>query len=435
MPDGRELSRRWQAVLGRLELELNRHNFATWLAGTRARSFDGTTLVIEARSAMACEWLDLRLRVVIERAASHTFGAELVTAFVIAGESSEPAQRPSSVAPATHRTAALVVGQVNCALTFEDYLPTAGNQLALESCRALVAPEADAASPVVLYGAPGMGKSHLLHALACQVRDAGRRVACLGAEEFANRYIAAVKSKSIEDFHAVIRTVDLLIIDDLQAIAGKRGTQEELVHTMDAVGNAGGHVVVASEKHPFELGLLERLESRLAAGITAKVTAFQSEERRAFVEHVARRKRAALPGWAIERLAATNAPSVRALLGFINAAIALERSQKLDIRTLDGSFAGVTVLERSASTAESDILERVGRYFGIAIEDLTGRSRSPRLNDARAAAIAGLKERGYSLPRLATVFDGRDKSTISVLATRGRALLDEHEVLRHLLAG
>ena len=431
--DARELGRRWQAVLGRLELELNRHNFATWLAGTKARSFESGLLVVEARSAMAREWLDLRLRVVIERAASQMFGEVAVT-FVMAGE--EIGQRTTAVAlsDAPRRTS-LVVGQVNCALTFEDYLPTEGNQLALESCRAVADLEPEAASPVVLFGSPGMGKSHLLHALACRAKDSGRSVACLGAEEFANRYIAAIKAKRIEDFHEVVRTVDLLIIDDLQAIAGKRGTQEELVHTMDAVCNAGGHVVVASERHPFELGLPERLESRLAAGIITRVEGFGAGERRAFVEHVARRKRAALPSWAAERLAAVNAPSVRVLLGCINAAIALARAGKLDARALDASLAGVVVLDAATPNGEQELLERVARYFGVAVEELVGRSRTPRVSEARAAAIAGLKDRGYTLPRLAAVFGGRDKSTISTLAARGRGLLEEHEILRHLLAG
>jgi len=436
--DARELARCWQSVLGRLELELNRHNFATWLSGTRARSFDGTTLVIETRSTMACEWLDRRMRVVIERAAAQGFGAAVSAQFVVAGERTDgPATNPVAAAtpPRQPEPAATAIGQVNCAYTFEDYLPTSGNQLAIDSCLALVEPEERAPSPVVVYGQPGMGKTHLLHALACRMKDRGRSVALLSAEEFTNRFLGSLRARQVEEFQGVIRNVDLLIIDDLQAIAGKKATQDELVCTMDAIANSGGYVVVASERHPFELGLPERLESRLAAGIVTRVEAFAAAERRAFVEHVARRRRVALPGWAIDRLSAVNAGSVRVLLGCINAALLLERNQKLDPRSLDASLAGVAVLDAAPVSGEQDLLERVARYFGVAVEDLAGRARSPRITEARAIAIAGLQQRGYSLPRIAAIFGNRDKSTVSTLAGRGRSLIESQDILRHLLAG
>jgi hypothetical protein len=138
--NSRELARAWQGTLGRLELELNPHNFATWLAPTRARSFDGDELVIEAKSAMACDWLDRRMRVVIERAASQGFGGSVRLKFVAAGDAVDLKQmlvdEPVPAAPATRA----VMGTVNCAYTFEDYLSTSGNQLALQACLALVEP-------------------------------------------------------------------------------------------------------------------------------------------------------------------------------------------------------------------------------------------------------------------------------------------------------
>lgn len=433
--DSRELLRAWQGVLGRLELELNPHNFTTWLAPTRARSFDGSSLVVEARSAMACDFLDRRMRVVVERAVAQAFGASVALTFVSAGEVPEDDAVMQPVVE-QRRGRSDVIGTVNCSLTFEDYLATDGNRLAMQACLALVEPSDLVASPVVLFGSPGLGKTHLLHALACRAKDLGRSVACLSAEEFTNRFLGAIRARRADEFQAQIRRVDLLIIDDLQSIAGKKATQEELVWTIDAVTHAGGHVVVASERHPFELGLHERLESRLVAGIVTRIEPFEWNERRALIEAVARRKRGGLPGWAIERLAAVNACSVRVLLGCINAALALERAQQLDARTLDSSLAGVAVLEAANSGGtEQQLLERVAQYFGIASEDLVGRGRSARLSDARAVAAAGLQARGYSLPRIGVLFAGRDKGTISTLARRGREMVEEQDILRHLIAG
>lgn len=432
--DAQDRGRIWRSILGRLELELNRHSFTTWFAGTRATSFDGGGLVVETKSVMAREYLDRRMRVVVERAAANVLGGPVSIRFVAAGERAEPSEPLTEAAPVPVPQG-LAIGTVNCAFTFEGYLASSGNQLALEACLAIVEPSLLVANPVVLYGAPGLGKTHLLHALACRAKSLGRNVACLSAEEFANRYIGAVRAHRVDDFHDQIRAVDLLIIDDLQAIAGKKATQDELVWTMDAVCNSGGHVVAASERHPFELGLPERLESRLSAGIITRVEPFDCGERRAFVEHVAKRSRVGLPGWAIDRLAALNVASVRVLLGGINAAMALELRQKLEGRALDASLAGVAVRESSRPSGELELLERVARHFNVAAEDLVSRTRSPRLNEARAVATAGLQQRGYSLSRIATLFGGRDKSTMSGLAGRGRALIEENEQLTRLLAG
>jgi len=174
--DSRALTRGWQAVLGRLQLELNPHHFATWLKGTRALRSDGQTLVVEARTAIACEWLNHRLNVMVLRAMPQGFTALNNVWFVPPGAVSAPAEA-TAAGPAAPAPNAHVVGKINCEYTFEGYVAGDGNLLAIEACRALVEPSELRVSPVVLYGSPGMGKTHLLHALACRARDLGKRVA------------------------------------------------------------------------------------------------------------------------------------------------------------------------------------------------------------------------------------------------------------------
>lgn len=432
--DARELSRGWQGVLGRLELELNPHNFSTWLKGTRALRFEDGCLVVEARSNMACEWLNQRLRVVVERAATQSFPDLTSVRFVPPGElvpdvSAVPSDAPP--APPVQN----VIGKVNCNFTFDGYMPGNGNILALQACRALVEPSELRVSPVVLFGSPGMGKTHLLHALACEARSQGQRVACLNAEEFANRFIGAITSGRGDDFKSVIREVDMLIIDDLQSMTTKKATLDELVHTMEAVTNSGGSIVIASERNPFELGLPERLESRLAAGIVTRVEPFRPGEQRGFIEAVARRSRTALPGWAIDRIANCPAASVRVLLGYINGAMALERSGRLDFASLDARLAGSAALDAAASSGAGpqQVLARIARHFEVAVEDLCGRSRTARLNDARAIALAAMQRSGASLTELSATFGRRDKSTIHGLCERGRSLIDADANIRELI--
>jgi chromosomal replication initiator protein len=432
--DARELARLWQSVTGRLQFELNPHNFANYVQGTRAVGFDGSTLVVEARSSIACEWLDRRMRVVIERAAANAMSAVTAVQFVGPGERAEGTQETASESAPARTRQTLTIGTVNCGYTFDAYLASRGNELALHACRALVEPAEVRISPVVLYGAPGMGKTHLLHALACSAQAIGRSVACLSAEEFTNRYLGALRNGQVREFQDQVRSVGLLIIDDLQSIAGKAKTIDELVCTMDEVSHNRGHVVCASERHPFELGLPERLESRLAAGIITRVDPFEPGERREFIEHVSRRCRTALPGWAAERIAAAPAASVRALLGHINIAITMEQKARLDMRALDAALGGQVIARAAEAAGERDLLEQVARYFAIAVEDLTGKTRSAKAGEARAVAAAALQARGYSLSRIGALFQ-RDKSTISTVASRGRALVATRADLEHLLAG
>ena len=414
----RHLARSWRAVLGCLEVQLNPHTFATWLKGARPRSFDGATLAIETPNDIARDWLDTRLRPVIERAVAQVFGDVAVT---IVGP---------GIDPAAARPAGEILGTVNCRYTFDEYQPSEGNLLALHAIRDLAEAVPGAPSPVVLYGPPGLGKTHLLHAAACLASRLGRRVACFDAAAFTARFVEGVRTSRQGDFHAAIREVDLLLLDDLQQLAGRRATQEEFASALDAVMHRGGHVAVASERHPFDLDLLDRLSSRLAQGIVTRVEPFDDDARRAFIERVARRHRIALPAWAVQRLASCRAPSVRLLLGAVNQAIALQRVGRLDLARLDAEIARVAIAEAAGAEPTAELLERVARYFGVETGDLAGRARGARVGEARAVAAALLQEHGLSLTQVGALLGGRDKSTVSALSRKGLALLDEHPALR-----
>lgn len=436
-PTPRDLSEMWQAALGRLQVELSAHSFNTWLRGTRALHLEGGRLVIEARTALSCEWLNIKLDGVVARAVEAQLGHDVEVEFVPRGSVAAAITQPDRpVADAHPASPTEVVGRVNCAFTFEHYIAGEGNQLAYESCTRLLEGEELPISPVVIFGAPGMGKTHLLHALACRAAAASRRVACLNAEEFTTRYQTAIRGGGMEVFQAAVRSVDLFIIDDLQYLAGKTGTLNELVHTIDAVSNAGGHVVVASERHPFDLDLPERLSSRLAAGIITRVEPFIMEERRLFIDHVARSLRAGLPAWAVERIAGCEIPSTRVLQGAVHAAVALGRCGRLDPARLDADLTRVVAVESvPAGCDDRAILEVIARHFETSFEALTGRSRVAAVSSARAIAIFALKERGRSLSQIAEMLGKRDPSTISQLQARGRELLAKNPALQMQIAG
>ncbi|MEP6871760.1 MAG: DnaA/Hda family protein [Anaerolineaceae bacterium] len=433
----RDLSELWQAVLGRLQVELSAHIFNTWLRGTRALQLDGGKLTIEARTALSCEWLNIKLDAVVARAVAAQRGDEVEVEFVPRGsEAAVATLHEASPAQAWPTPPAAIIGRLNCVYTFERYLSGEGNQVAYESCTRLLERDGLPISPVVIYGPPGMGKTHLLHALASRALAASKRVACFSAEEFTTRYISAIRTGGMEAFQLSVRSVDLFVIDDLQYLAGKKGTLDELVHTIDAVSNSGGHIATASERHPLDLDLPDRLSSRLAAGIITRVEPFIMQERRDFIDHVARGLRSGLPTWAVERIAGCEIPSTRVLLGAVHAAVALSRCGRLDAARLDADLTRVAAVE-AAPPGHDDraILEAIARHFDTSFEALTGRSRVAAVSNARAIAIYALKERGRSLSQIAALLGKRDPSTISQLQVRGRQLLAADPALQSRIAG
>ncbi|MCC7365886.1 MAG: ATP-binding protein [Dehalococcoidia bacterium] len=431
--DARDLARMWQAVLGRLEVELMPATFETWLRGTRALRVEAGTLIAEGGRPFECDQLNSQLQVVVRRAVQTITGEELEVHFIPSGTGEsepdvEPHRRPGGGGPSRW-----VFGATNCSYTFERYLPAAGNRLAYQSCSSLLEEDELRISPVVVFGSPGMGKSHLLHALACRAAAAGWPVACLTAEDFTNRYQAALRKGEADAFQAAVRGARVLILDDLQYLSGKKGTQDELVHTIDAITNAGGHVAIGSERHPFDLDLLDRLASRLAAGIITRVDPLLLDERREFIARQARQLRVSLPAWATERIANLEVPSVRVLQGAVHAAIALSRADLLDPARLDAELMRVSLAEVApAACTDRSTLEAVARHFETTFEELAGRSRKAALPQARAVAVAILRERGRSLTEIAALLGGRDKSTISQLAERGHAALAGDAHLRRL---
>lgn len=426
------LRRTWQAVLGRLELEVSRANFETWLAGTAVRGLRGDDLLVEARSAFRADWLNENLAPVVERCLGAIVEEGMRVRFVAPGtdEEAEPARAEANgdVAPPAQ---ASVLGQVNGAFTLARYFRSEGSALALGSCLNLVEEGEPAISPVVVHGPPGVGKTHLLHGLAALARAQGRRVACLSGEAFTTHYQRALREGTVEVFQDEIRQVHLLIIDDLHDLAGKTGTLRELVHTLDAVTHAGGGAAVGSELRPRELGLPERLCSRLEAGIVTTVEPFAGPERRAFIEQRLRELRVALPAWCLDLLAGGTG-SVRSILAGVHAAVGLQRRGLLSELRLAAELGALALHDRSEETAKA-VIERIAGHFAIAVGEVEGRSRAAKPSRARAVAAAALQERGSSYSEIGALLGGRSRSTIKGLAERGRTLASEDTAVASLL--
>lgn len=443
VPSSRELNRDWQAVLGRLELELNPRTF-DGLRGTRPVCIDGTRLIVETHDNLALPWLNERLAFVVRRSLADVFQDELDVEFV--GRGSNPHKELSCRASEeigeadtscdSVSSVPQIIGRVNRRYVLEHYVPAHGNRLALDTCLAMLAGDDAAPGAVAIWGGPGLGKTHLLHGVAQRAQMNGWRIACLNAEDFTTRYQKALRARDVHDFQLALRDVQLFILDDLQYLVGKRATQDELVHTIDAVCDQGGHVLVAGELHPLELDLPERLTSRLSSGVVARIEPFNMSERRVFVANIARRQRAGLPVWAIDRIAALGDLPIRLVQGAVHCAIALQRSELLDAGRLDVELSSLAISEFAPGNVTTDeVLEAVARHYEATVEDLRGRSRKPALANARAVAAAVLQDRGKSLAEIGAMLGGRNRTTLSPIVNRGRRMLDAEPDLRRRLVG
>lgn len=424
LAESRELGRAWRAVLGRLQLEVGKHTFETWLHDTRALRLHEGILWVEVSNSFKCDWLNERLAFVVSRAASAVLGEDVSVRFVA---------ETAAAGAGRDEPRGRLTGALNCSLTFDRYVASDGNRLALACCRAIL-DEDRPISPLVIWGAPGLGKTHLLNALGCAALDRGWPVAAFTADDFTTTFVSALRRNEAEEFQRTIRAVRLFLLDDLQELEGKRATLEELVHTIDAVERAGGYVVVASERHPQELKLPDRLQSRLRAGVTAKVEPLSAGARRAVVLQVATELRASLPSWCVDRLAATGALSVREVYGAVRAAVALDRAGMLDPGRLDAELARLVVSSTVRTSAPEALLERVAAEFGLGVEELTGRSRRGPCTEARAVASALLRRQGMNFAAIGRALGGRDAATVKEAATRGERLLAERPDLASRLA-
>ncbi len=429
MPVDRDLARTWQGVLGRLQFDVSPHSFAAWLQPTTPLGFDGDTLLVRTPNAFHLAWLQQQFGTVLRRALIGEVGRDVDLRFVGDGERPEPSRTTDAPPPAPRG--------VNASLTFSNYMPSCGNELALQACRDLGSLDGRAAmSPILIWGAPGLGKSHLLHATANCAIERGERVVILTGEEFANGYQDSIRATNAGAFRDEVRSATLLILDDLQGLAGYTGTQKQLRETIDSVRNRGGHVVLASETHPRSLNLAESLASRIYGGLVVCMGEIQANERRAFVEHTARSLRASMPPWCVERIAAFPTGSPRDIKGVVHRAINLDRCGRLAEQALDAELAQtvITSAARKAMTPDA-IIQAIASCFDTTGEDICGRSRKGGLREARAIAMAALADSGRSLSQIGAIIGDRDPSTVSPLVEKGRLLLASMPDVRAKLAG
>jgi chromosomal replication initiator protein len=419
----------WQVALGQLQLQMTRATYDTWVKDTHLVSKDGPELVIGTKSAFAKDWLENRLLPTISRTVASILGHTVNIQFVIDTEESTKLRAPillenpkplADFASTNGRNARNHNGggnerpMLNFKYTFEQFIVGASNRLAHAASLAVAEMPAEAYNPLFLYGGVGLGKTHLLQAIAHYALSKGKHITYTTSETFTNDLINAIRTQSTDIFREKYRNTDFLLIDDIQFIAGKESTQEEFFHTFNALHSSGSQIVLSSDRPPKAITTLEdRLRSRFEWGLQADIQPPDLETRIAILRFKAETISAPVPNDVMEFIARRAQSNIRELEGALNKVVAHATMTRQPISLDLANVALQDIVSRQAELTVDQIISDVAVYYRFDRDVLIGRGRSKDVAAARHMAMyLAREETGASLPQIGEALGGRDHTTV-----------------------
>ena len=420
MPVDTSARHTWEAVLGRLQLQVTRPSFDTWLRGTVGVDMDDQTLVVAVPTPFAAEWLERRMHALIEDAVGAVTNASIGVAYhvgsgdlaQVTGSGSTSHVAPTST-PVPTRLATDT--PLNPRYSFESFVVGGSNQLAYAASMAVADAPGAAYNPLFLYGASGLGKTHLLQAIGSRAQAAGRRVAYVTCEQFTNEFLAAIKDRRTESFRARYRSADLLLIDDVQFISGKEGTQEGFFHTFNALHDSGRQIVLTCDRAPSALPLLEdRLRTRFEWGLLADIGQPSLETRTAMLSTFAESAPVDVPREVIDFIAERTPSNVRLLQGCLNRVTAMAHFTNTAVTIeLAHSALGAVAAQDVGQTSPKAAIAAVAAHYGLPQAALVSGRRDRAVASARQTAMYVLSTRHkLSADEIGAALGGRDRTTV-----------------------
>jgi chromosomal replication initiator protein len=426
----------WQSVLAQLQMEMPRASFDTWVRDTHAVGYENGALTIAVRNAYARDWLDSRLASTVNRLLIGILNSNVAVSFVVSQlDENNSTTEPDPVAPATEIVPAEPKARhvsLNPRYTFDTYVVGSGNRLAHAACQAVAEKPARAYNPLFLYGGVGLGKTHLLHAIgnACYLR--GLNVLYVSSEEFTNDMITAIRTHTTQAFREKYRSADVLLIDDIQFIAGKESTQEEFFHTFNTLHGQDKQIIVSSDRPPKSLVTLEeRLRSRFEWGLSADIQAPDLETRLAILRSKAERTGRQISDEILESVARRVQSNIRELEGALNRIIAFADLSGSSLTPNLVDMALADLLPQKLNLSAETIVEAVAAVRDISVEALIGPNRSQKNSEPRQVAMYLLrKHTNASLPQIGEAMGGRDHTTVMYAIDKIEKKIDTDDILR-----
>lgn len=429
-----DVARLWQAVLGEIELSISRGNYMTWFKNTQLlqstpevvvigvpnifikqqleRKYQDLLLEILAKNGVKPEMLEFKIFNVkspTSRSSSDTVTMDTVIANNRLSQANSPQNTNSSSLSHKYRRG------LNSRYTFESFIVGSGNELAYAACQAIAAKPGEKYNPLFIYGGVGIGKTHLIQAVGNEIIRANPRaqIVYISTEQFIQEFLDAIRYKKNTDFAERYRSADVLIVDDIQFIAGKEKTQEEFFHTFNALHQANKQIIISSDKPPKDIPTLEeRLRSRFAWGMAIDMQVPDFETRCAIVQSKASDTGLHLSSDVVEFLAHLVSTNIRELEGTLNQLIAFCEIRNLepDLQVAQTLLGGAR--NRPKHISPRHVVERTAKYFSVSVEDLLSPKRDKEIVYPRQIAMYMLRsELHMSFPKIATELGRKDHTT------------------------
>jgi chromosomal replication initiator protein len=402
---------RWNELQPLLRQMLGEDEYATWIDPLRPVAGDERSLTLASDNSIVTDWVRDHLLRDIETVARGHFGSTYRVEIAAGGGSSAKRSSVAAAAPfATH--------PIHPGFTFDRFVVGPSNQFATAAAEAVADRPGQAYNPLYIYGGSGLVKTHLLHAIAHRVDERQKRrknklkVVYMTTEQFVNELINCIRRKQMELFRQTFRGVDILLLDDIQFIAGKEQTQQEFFHTFNTLQSTGRQVVFTSDARPADIpGLEERLRSRFLQGLIADIQPPDLETRCAILREKARAIGWELPEDVVLFIARRVQKNVRELEGYLNRTIAYAQLKNTKISVEVVRMALFELLPDQRQTSASDVIRFVAQHYGIRVADLKGRSNRRSIALPRQVAMYLIRDiLELSFPEIGKIF-GKHHST------------------------
>ncbi len=419
----------WKAVLGEIELNLSRVNFVTWFKDTFISQFENNSVIVCVPSAFVKKWLEEKYHKNIIKALENVTKQEIKEviykielkkpepkdSFTINNPVPEIEESNEKEEKNNNNQKSINKFGLNSRYLFENFIVGKGNELAHAACLAVVNNLGKAYNPLFIYGGVGLGKTHLLQAIGNAVAKKTDKILYCTSEKFTNNYIQAVKSGKAKEFKNLYRNVDLLLVDDIQFMGGKDGTQEEFFHTFNELQQNDKQIVLTSDRPPKAMPAIEkRLISRFESGMVADVGKPDIETKLVILEKKAIEKNFPLEKEILSYIATHVQNNIRELEGALNKVIVFHqfRGLKPDLKSVKEILNDYISNIQTKSLSPKDIIESTAKFYNLVHKDLVGQSRKKELVRPRQVAIFLIREElNTSYPTIGEEFGGRDHTT------------------------
>jgi chromosomal replication initiator protein len=437
----------WKSVLGELEISLSKANFTTWFKNTQIVSIEGDAVVVGVPNVFTKEWLEKKYHPQILEALAHSLSGINTIQYRVGSLRTlekEVIQKEAikKVEEEVHESEELEdvrvsTGDMNPKYTLETFVVGNSNKLAFAACQSVTENPGTKYNPLFIYGGVGLGKTHLMQAVGTAIhkKSPEKKVVYVTSEKFTNDFVAGITNRKTDAFKDKYRKVDVLLVDDIQFLAGKETTQEEFFHTFNALQQANKQIILASDRPPKAIPTLEeRLRSRFEWGLIVDIQPPDLETRIAILQRKSQLRGYAVPLEVLDYIARNIQNNIRELEGALNRILAYCE--------LNGSQPGLEVAKtvltsliagsRRRGFSARQIVEKVANFYDISVNEILGTKRDKEIVLPRQIAMYLMREElQLSYPKIARELGKKDHTTAIHSCDKIEKELDNNEVLRH----